>query len=685
MDPALIEAPAAIVSGASTHPDDTRSSLASMPPIAREAHAAYRADIDGLRAVAIVAVVLFHSGWTAMQGGYLGVDVFFVISGFLIAGIIAEALAGGRFTFAWFYSRRVRRLLPAWAVVATATTLASLALLLPADLAFHGKALAGSSLFSTNVVFWREAGYFAGPSAVKPLLHSWSLSVEEQFYLVFPALMLLLLRFGRRIGARILAGLLVLSLAAALVVVERWPTAAFFLLPFRAWELLIGAVLAVGMDAFVPGVRSARMLAWSGALVLLAALVLGRPADGFPSPAAIAACVATAALIASGRNATAVRSVLSARPMAFVGNLSYSWYLWHWPALALLAYAVPTGATPAQVAATIVGSFLVAAASWRWIEAPFRDRTRTPRFAPALAVVVVGMASLATGAWLYLARGLPDRLDARVLALAEQGRREPACTHGPGALSCVVGARASARPAIALWGDSHAMVVPASLARVAGDGIVLYGEAGCPPVPGVRRTDHAPGADCATWADAVVEEVARRSDLRSVVLVARHAAYLLGPADRLGPAERHGGPTLRLVGMGDDLWSGYFQAMEAAIARIQASGKRVIMVLPIPEVGFDVPRSAANSVRWGQGFAFLDRPVAAYDARQARVREALLAVAGRRKVDVVDPRALFCGSGVCRAARGDRLYYSDDDHLAGEGARMLAVAIARTIDETPPR
>ncbi|MFZ5478814.1 MAG: acyltransferase family protein, partial [Myxococcota bacterium] len=297
----------------------------------------YQPEVDGLRAVAVLAVMAFHAAPAAFRGGFVGVDVFFVISGYLISGIVAGGLAAGTFTVAGFYERRARRILPALGVVLAAVAVASVAVLLPRDLAAMGKSLAGVATMTANLVFLGEAAYFGGASDIKPLLHTWSLAVEEQFYLGYPLLLLAVHRVAPAWTGRCLAALAIASLGACAWVASAWPNATYYLAPFRAWELLLGGLLAVSPPPPVRAPLAREALGVAGLAAIGASVMLVTPATPFPVPGAVPACLGAAALIhAAGSGPSRVGGLLASRPAVAIGLGSYSLYLWHWPLLALV-------------------------------------------------------------------------------------------------------------------------------------------------------------------------------------------------------------------------------------------------------------------------------------------------------------------------------------------------------------
>jgi peptidoglycan/LPS O-acetylase OafA/YrhL len=307
-----------------------------------ESRREYHRFIDGLRAIAVLGVILFHCNFSYVTGGYVGVDIFFVLSGFLITGVIQDKMGRNAFSFAEFYERRCRRILPALFVTCALCTLTAIMLLVPRDFREFSKSLKGAAFFYSNAVFADSAGYFSGPATTKPLLHTWSLAVEEQFYLLFPPV-LYALRWaanGNREAMTAVIGILCgTSFAFGLVLVQTDADDAFYLLPGRAWELLVGALIALdGARVRVPQI-AAELLAASGALGLgLSFACYGRNTE-FPGVAAALPCASTALIIWTNRaNVTLTGRWLSAKPLVAVGLISYGLYLYHWPVLAFARY-----------------------------------------------------------------------------------------------------------------------------------------------------------------------------------------------------------------------------------------------------------------------------------------------------------------------------------------------------------
>lgn len=496
----------------------------------------YRPDIDGLRGVAVAAVVLFH-GHLGVSGGYVGVDVFFVISGYLITRLILRAQDRSEFSLREFWLRRVRRLAPAVIVVVLASMLAGAWLMFPRDYYYFTKSSLAQVLLASNIHFNDYLDYFAGPAELQPLLHTWSLAVEEQFYLIFPLLLAIGRRWPRPRLAAGLAALALGSLAYSVYCVQHYPSAAFFLLPSRAWELVLGALLV-----FLPsGKADEPRWAWrweamslAGLAGILAPCWLYDSNTFFPGAAALLPCTAAAAIIyGNTRRKTLVARWLAAPWLVGIGLISYSLYLWHWPIFSYLHYEYGEVLPPTVTAGALIMSLLCGYASWRWIETPFRRRRVVAAdgallrgvVACSLVIVAASIASLAT-------RGLPGRWGESITqALQESGNVMKKYRTGRARLANEdllprIGAAESGSPTVLVWGDSHAAALGElcdALARKHGIVGHIASRGGTAPLLGAYRPKAKHKSP--PWNAAVVEFV-RRHQIQHVILVSRWSANI---------------------------------------------------------------------------------------------------------------------------------------------------------------
>ncbi len=369
-----------------------------------------RNDIDGLRAVAVLGVVLHHAGLSALPGGFVGVDVFFVISGFLISRIITDGVADGSFSLAHFYERRARRILPALIPVVALSLVAGYWLLLPDDYENLGQSALATLFFANNVLLTLTSGYWDLAATFKPLLHTWSLGVEEQFYIAYPLLALLVLRRRPQLFAPMLASGIAVSFLLSVTLSARYPDASFYLIHTRAWELLLGALTAWRLPRTPQPERIARALALTGLAMIIGAMILIDETAPYRGWRALLPCVGTALILRHGTAGGLAHRMLGCGPLVLVGLASYSIYLWHQP---LFAFARAMSITPPSaglMAALTLTTLIIGYASWRWIEQPFRDARRWP----LRPFVTLGLAATAltgaAGLAVSLTSGLPQRV-----------------------------------------------------------------------------------------------------------------------------------------------------------------------------------------------------------------------------------------------------------------------------------
>ncbi|MDD2769531.1 MAG: acyltransferase family protein, partial [Methylococcus sp.] len=655
----------------------------------------YRPDIDGLRALAVLAVVIYHAIPEWLPGGFVGVDVFFVISGYLITSIVSQDIRAGKFSIARFYLRRARRILPALCVVLLATLGIGLVFLLPADLRLLGRHTLYTGIFVSNIAFWNETGYFDEAAELKPLLHTWSLGVEEQFYICWPLLLTLLLK-GGRLSKPVIWSVVLASFALACWAALFKPAAGFFLLPMRAWELMAGAVLAL---EGVPGAerRVIRHLQSLAGLGLIAAGVLSLNARSvFPGWNALLPCLGAVLLIRAGAGAFVNRWLLSLRPVVWIGLVSYSLYLWHWPILSLSRLVLPYRLEPGQLSGLIGLALALSALSYRYVETPFRSgRYRsevTLGRAGAVTVLIV-----MTGAVLLIAKGFPGRFAPEVIASIRSAHdvnpHKAACLREEGSVFEGLNSAACTQPGdtaekILVWGDSHADAwVPgvARLARDSGRGLVQQTMSACPPLADVdfvdseRRILIQPG--CKDFNAAVLSAAVNDSDIRTVFLIARWAPYI--ERTRFGAEDNGPSPPFLIDAAQaectpENTREVFRRALHNVVDRLTAAGKRVVIVGQLPELGFSVPRCyAKQAVLKTRGLSALaesgnspacSAPAPVVAARLLMTDDLIREVSRRDSgVCTVFPEQALCTGGYCVPQRDGLTLYVDDDHLSQSG------------------
>lgn len=635
---------------------------------------------------------MFHAG-LGFPGGFTGVDIFFVISGYLITSLIAGEMAERRFSVLTFYERRIRRIFPALFAMLGASTVAAWSLFMPPEFSLFGRSMALAALFSSNIGFWLESGYFDTIAQFKPLLHTWSLGVEEQFYIVFPLLLAALGRFlpGRRTA--IIAVLTVASFLMSVVWVRRAPEAAFFLLPARFWELGTGSLLALVPSLSVRHATLGACLAAVG-LALIAAAVFGISASTpFPGAVALLPCIGTALVIAAGTSANPLSRLLGTPPLVFVGLISYSLYLWHWPIIIFAQYRLGHLLTGSEAMLALAASLVAATLSWRFIEQPVRRRAllgrRRTLFRSGAAVAA---ASVALGLAIPAMGGLPGRLPPEVQKIyAVKQEASPfsgldCFTDNNGAgldtesvlkgKLCSMGALGG-RVSFLVWGDSHAAAMaPAfdSAGTSFGRRGLFVGRGGCPPLIGYEylSSDAAKRDGCRAQNNAVID-LLKRERIPLVFLVARWPREVLGAQNGLeGPFYDPAAPYPTR-----DRSEKVSSALDSTIGAMAALGVRAVLVMDVPEPGYDVPVSLARAAL-SNTVANVNPTRAAVDARQGLALKVLRQAAARWSVSIIDPTPWFCDAKLCRVELAGISRYRDADHIT----RRTALALAHLFDRS---
>ncbi len=618
----------------------------------------YRADIDGLRAVAVLPVVLGHAGIPGFDGGFVGVDVFFVISGFLITALILEEIQSRRFSFRDFYMRRVRRILPALLTMMIATFLMGWVLLPPAGLEALGRSALSVLLLSSNMWLWQTTGdYFGAAAEVTPLLHTWSLAVEEQFYLIFPLIMVALFRSRLPVALCMLL-LTVLGFGASFYITEQHPTAAFYLMPVRAWEFGVGAVIA--LSPVVMKRRNAALAVCAGLGLIAYAVWSFDDGVSMPGVHAVLPVIGAALVISGGRAENRISRLLGSPLPVFIGLLSYSLYLWHWPVQVGLRLVTGVYHLPIALGLASVGvSFVLAYASRRWIEEPLRCQRGL--FFTAAVLVPMCIALVCLGAATIKGGGLPSRIDPALLAVY-QDATEPSSLHENcmlrkvGELPCALSYEAS--PAeVLVWGDSHAgAALPAFQAwgQSTGRAVVAETKAACPPILGVERADRQERA-CAASSAATMAWLRETASIETVILHARWPLALTGQraAGEAGGAARYSSPQGAEIRMDT--------ALAATVSALRMMGKEVFLLGSVAELGLDVPQAYFAQSR------LFGAPVAQNLPTDPRDRTKAADAVLRRVAQTHGAEVIELYQNPAAALRAP-LRYADDDHLSAHGA-----------------
>lgn len=644
----------------------------------------FRKDINGLRAWAVVAVVLFHFGVPGFAGGFVGVDVFFVISGFLMTQIIVKGLEGGRFSIWRFYLARAKRIVPALLVLCAFLLVAGWFVLPAPDYRPLGTHALTSVLFASNIQYWREAGYFDTASHDKWLLHTWSLSVEWQFYLVLPLLLILVWRFwpGRRNAWRLLALVLLASLLFSVWLTARKPEAAFFLLPSRAWEMLAGGLIALnrGGNTSTSPPWFKRAIEGLGFAMIAFSIATANPSAWPGAHAALPVLGTVLVLLAASQTSMLTAPAVLQR----LGDWSYSIYLWHWPVSVALTYLGWQGQT-GPVLAGLLLSLMLGWASYRWAEPLGRKhlsnlRTLHALSAVAVATLVIALPALGVRQW----QGVPGRLSPQVEALAagaQDSNPGRAVSHTMGGTDFKKAVYGGSDIRAIVLGDSHASTVVTAVQAAlteSGQGVLAMSYTSCPTVFGIRQ----PRQDlhCAAFNEWALAQMADVQATVPVILVSRASAYLYGNAYGANKPQP-------IVYFDDDQSTsdeGNALTVQEYAKRLTASACRIATTCPVyqlrpfPEMPADVPRTLARAAQLGRPLD-MGMPITVYHQRHALVWAAQDKAWADCGAHVLDPLPYLCENGVCAAADGTVPRYYDDNHLSEAGNRNLVPLFKRVV------
>jgi len=663
----------------------------------------YRSDIDGLRALAVLSVVIYHVSPQRLPGGFLGVDIFFVISGYLISLLVLSDQANGTFSFADFYSRRIRRLFPALATVLLATLAFGAFALFADEYRRLGKHAAWAITFLVNFQFMNEAGYFDVVSDSKPLLHLWSLSVEEQFYVVWPALLVVLHRCRWPIGL-IVGPLIAGSLVFAIYLSKSNLDELYFHPLARFWELMLGAALAYGHHRFrfealpyqihIPGVR--HLLSLAGLAAICIAFFFTNAKNPHPGLSTLVPLLGVVALIASGGRSVVGR-LLALKPMVWIGLISYPLYLWHWP---LLSYVriMESGSPPEALLWGGAGvAVLLAALTYRYIELPIRYAlgVRQAVWGLGSTMMVLFVVSLSVLA----SNGFPDRSAVSHWKVAEaQMKRDPATDESCLSLFPIGDAPVYCRQhqpmeqMIAVVGDSHAHVLFPGISEIAaskGYGTILLANSGCPPLVGAVIGRNAnEKIKCMHSIDRILNALDVDKRIVAVVLATRGPQYITGTG--FGPVEaNYNYPPIAAKEAIEGTSSltpeeVFARGIRLFISRINQRGIPVVYLLQVPELGVPAQSCVRRPLTLTSSATGCQVSTKVHEERMRTYRALIANLELDQKLFLaIDPKPVFCDRTTCSGVRNDQLLYADDNHLSILGSKTVAPLILQSLFALP--
>jgi peptidoglycan/LPS O-acetylase OafA/YrhL len=618
----------------------------------------YRPDIDGLRALAVVPVVLFHAKF-GCPGGFVGVDVFFVISGFLISTLILKELADGDFSLIAFWERRIRRILPALAVMVLATLVAGWFLFVPEDFKKLGQSVFAQTLLLSNFFFYQQGfwvgGYFSATAEAQPLLHTWSLAVEEQFYLFFPLLLIFLKHCSRPALTIIISALAMVSLGLSWYGCHAFPSATFYFLPTRAWELFLGTLLALMRGQLTVSAPMRETTGWIGVILIAYAIFFYDANTSFPGLGAIPPCLGAALVIFSGESKLSlVGQMLAFKPVAFIGLISYSLYLWHWPLLVFSKYPFNYEGWKIR-AAMLVASLALAILSWRFIETPFRKRRIWQKRLQIFGFAGFSAAALLVfGFFVDKSQGVPLRFSGKNLSYVITRshiafRNSVKLDEAVAGKFVEFGSPDTNRPIkLLIWGDSHGMAITSVLnelcLRYAWRGIEATHHSTAPILGFISRGQYALNDDSPTFAQAITNFIAQRH-IKNVIICAK--------------------------------WNGYVKTEEfkndllQTVRTLLDMGTSVYVLKDVPEHDTDLPAITALAALHDASL----EPLMITPEKHAQANRYLAATFGQISqmgATVLDPADYFLNSqGLYDVVKNDQILYWDGNHLTVEGAALL--------------
>lgn len=652
----------------------------------------FRSDINGLRAWAVIAVVFYHFGVPGFGGGFVGVDVFFVISGFLMTSIVLMDLEQGSFSLFGFYMARARRILPALIVLCAVLLTLGWQVLLPLDYKELASEAVYSLAFISNIKFWRQAGYFDASAHEKWLLHTWSLAVEWQFYLLLPLVLFTVWRLRpsrRAITGVMLVGLLV-SLALSIILASMRPTLAFYSLPTRAWEMLAGGLVYLLGHRLRVNAKQKMGLEAIGLGLVMASVVgfsVSSPWPGWRVVVPVSGSVLV--LLAIRPDSRWTGGAL----MQWLGTCSYSLYLWHWPVVVALVY-LQWQAEPVAICVGLLLTMVLGHLSYRWVETPARQKLSQLQIqwsAVALACGAIMIAGAAVGIrWKHGVAGrLPVAIEVFAAEALNKNPRRQECLPSSGVISpaCMFGGN---KLRAILLGDSHADAIVSALAVAApnsDDGVMEWAYASCATLFGALPTPKLwlkipAGYQCGEFLNSTMRKLADVPRDIPIVIVNRTTVYAMGYNE---PWEKDANTNTPFVYF-TQLYTTANPAFQEEFAQRLidsacqlAKDRPVYLVRPIPEMAIDVPKTARAMV-FGRQIS-VSISLAEYHKRHTLVWAAQNIAHDRCGVKILDPLPYLCADGRCNGAKDGRPLYYDDDHLSEYGNKLLVPMFSEVFKE----
>lgn len=639
----------------------------------------YRADIDGLRAISALSIIAFHLGFSRFSGGFVGVDIFFVISGYLIIPRIVDGLETGKFSLADFYERRIRRIIPALLLILVFSTVVGFFILGPREYSEFSSSALSALVFSANIFFNDRSDYFADVSHQKPLLHMWSLGVEEQFYIVIPLILMGLWALRKVSPSKAVLIITIASFIYNLIFLRINETHTFYLPMSRFWELGVGGIVAIYGSSLGWGRIGALTSGIFGVALILLSIFVIDDTTAYPGEIALIPVAGAALLILCGHlHVNWLSQFLGILPFRYIGRLSYSLYLIHWPVIVFVRLYLSRPLELPEQVAILVFSFVWAALSWHLVENRILSKNGIPFKFVFVGLSVPLVLCVAVLGYINQTNGLPERMSDRSLAVLqdiEQIKRDgkilcdnefslgddrfekfKICEFGP-----------ENGKKVLFFGDSHAgMIVRAHYVLEGDKGarILTAGMPDCPPIISVVTTRRKNRELCPAFVNLVIDYV-KEHQIDTVVLASRWANLA---SDVRSPGDGGRSHTIFDLKANNQKIS-----LEAALLRtvdeLDKIGVKVIVVGPVPEIAFHVPDTLVRTWSGIGNLPIVQREE--FDLRQTKVIDALTRLKNNSKAEVIFPHDYLCDDVVCHVTKNNRTLYLDDDHLSVEGARDI--------------
>ena len=655
----------------------------------------YRAEIDGLRALAVMPVILFHAGFETFRGGFVGVDVFFVISGYLITTILINDIEQKRFSILNFYERRARRILPALFFVMVVCIPFAWIWMLPSQMKDFSQSIIAVSLFVSNILFWKETDYFGVNAEEKPLLHTWSLAVEEQYYLLFPIFLILLWRFGKN---RVFWIIFIIALFSLILSEWGWrnkPNANFYLAPTRAWEILAGSITAFILQA--RGVKKNNVLAFLGLVGIIFSIFAYDASTPFPSIYTLVPVIGAMLIVLYAHKNTITAKLLSTKAFVGIGLISYSAYLWHQPLFAFARIRSLVSPSDFLMVLLSLSSIALAYFSWKYVEMPFRKVNALQRKHIFMISFLFLIVFLTFGFVGHIKSGIPSRLDSKIIDLVEihsietKLRDDGGCNRRENEteiLACLFGSKHNLK--VALVGDSHASSLVSALNEIGLDnniGFVRHTKNEC---PFVRNFQSGTFGNCFEFVDGVLSWLEENNSIEKVIISQRLQFYIKEPnsLNTVGGNEVFGN---NLYGTIETLRESFEVRKKHILSEFKETIKLlasknhqldIILISPIPVHEVHVPHQLAKSLIYlGNDSAVGPLPLKRYYYNNKDVFGVLDELNNLDNVVVYRLDEYLCSSKSCRSVLGSIPLYYDNNHLTKEGALIALKSISDLLDD----